>query len=222
MAKELKLLSIPTDWHTWFAADNWANMAQDFDRAVISERVRANWAEFEQTQADVLRISKKLLSQIDALADPLVIDGGDTDNPDAEAIDNARIAASRRRARESEGLQCVAQALERVTKVRLLVLEGLTRPNPTEEDNPTHLPQKPLKPPLWLPTGKAAEYFGVGAKSLRAWMEKGLISTMITPGGVRRYDVNSVAEKAPIRPVGVNLQVGSTKKNKAKPKTEPK
>jgi hypothetical protein len=221
MAKQLKLLSIPTDWHLWFDADNWANMAQDFDRAIISERVRANWAEFELTQRDVLRISKKLLEQIDALAEPigLAIDESDLD---AEAKDNARISASRRRARESEGLQCVAQALERVTKVRLLVLEGLSRPNPTEENNPTHLPLKPLKPPLWLPTGKAAEYFGVGAKSLRAWMEKGLIATMITPGGVRRYDVNSVAEEAPIRPVAGNLQVGSTKKNKSKPKSEPK
>jgi hypothetical protein len=209
MALLNNLPAIPTEWVNWQMEDDWPRMAEEFDRATTSDRIRENWEQFEITQRDVLRISKTLLDQIDALAQPMAI----------ESDEEAHAKRCRLRARESEGLQSIAEALQRVTKVRLMVLEGLSRPLSIEDDNATHL--KPVVP-NWMGITQAAEYFGVNRSALARWRDQGKISTIVTPGGQRRYDINSVPLDTPVRTVTENLKRGGVLEHKAKRKTDAK
>lgn len=211
MALLNNLPSIPAEWVNWQREDDWPRMAEEFDRATTSDRIRQNWEEFEVTQRDVLRISKKLLTQIDLLAEPL------TQDPNLDEEAHAKL--SRRRARESEGLQSVAEALQRVTKVRLMVLEGLARPQSIEDDNATHL--KPVVP-IWVNITQCAKHFGVSKTTLARWRDRNEISTIVTPGGQRRYDLNSVSLDNPVRCVPENLLSTAGKRPKKPKETDAK
>ena len=45
---------------------------------------------------------------------------------------------------------------------------------------------------LWLTVGEAARYLGVSEPTLRKWTDEGRITVMRTPGGHRRYKVQSL------------------------------
>jgi excisionase family DNA binding protein len=202
MALLLEQSAIPGEWINWSDEDDWGRMAEEFDRATTSDRIRENWEQFEVTQRDVLRISKTLLDQIDALAQPMAI----------ETDEEVHAKRCRLRARESEGLQSIAEALQRVTKVRLMVLEGLSRPLSIEDDNATHL--KPVVP-NWKTVTQVCEYFGISRGTLARWRDQNKISTINTPGGQRRYDINSVPLDTPIRAVTANLKRGKIHASKS-------
>ena len=186
MAQLLELSKIPREWFEWSDVDDWGMQADEFDRAQISDRIRKNWKEFERTQTYVLEISAKLLLQIDALADP--IPPIPAESADLKLAQEQRTNLIRLRARESEGVMAVGQALERVVKVRLQVLEGITRPTATEDDNKTHLKSVA---PNYMNTKAAAAHFKVSTGCIKKWLDAGLISAIMTPGGARRYDINS-------------------------------
>jgi excisionase family DNA binding protein len=51
---------------------------------------------------------------------------------------------------------------------------------------------KNLTPDQWLPLSAAAEYLGVHPTTLRRWSDNGDITTMLTPGGHRRFLISDL------------------------------
>ncbi len=93
----------PIEWYQLAEAEAWAIAAQTFDDAKSEARVGSNWEAAEETQRDVLQVTKDLLAD----------------------VKSHRISGDFEAAELTKSLMTTVKG---ITAVRLQVLEGLERP----------------------------------------------------------------------------------------------
>ena len=101
LAMKHQLPTAPLEWYQAYEAEGWAVAAQTYDDAKGEARIGANWEAAEETQREVLELTKDLL--------------GDCKR-------------HRRTADTVADTKDLANAVKTLTAVRLQVLEGLERP----------------------------------------------------------------------------------------------
>ena len=101
LAMKHELPTAPLEWYQLADSEGWAIAAQTFDDAKSEARIGSNWEAAEETQREVLELTKDLISDCKRL---------------------------RRSVDSVADTKDLANAIKTLTAVRLQVLEGLERP----------------------------------------------------------------------------------------------
>ncbi len=113
---------IPPEWEALALSEDWQGQATLYDAASNERRLRTNWVAANQTQLQALKITDKLMADINNA------DRGTGEDPQKDAAT----------------LQSLANALKTVVTVRLSILEGLERPDTASALPPVQVSQRPM------------------------------------------------------------------------------